>query len=81
MHTIRESRGREVIEEVLGPDFRGVLSSDCCPSYEPIAAAGKQKCRGHIIKDLPTLEAIKTRRAVRFPREALSILRDAIAVR
>lgn len=78
VYTIRESRGREIIEDVLGRNFRGVLSSDCCPSYDPIAAAGKQKCLGHIIKDLANLESIKIRGAVRFPREALSILRDAI---
>jgi transposase len=78
VYTIREGRGHHVIVDVLGSDFGGVLSSDCCPSYDPIAAGDKQKCLGHIIKDLSTLEAIKTRAAVRFPREALSILRDAI---
>ena len=78
VYLIRESRGRGVIEDVLGPEFGGVLSSDCCASYDPIAAADKQKCLGHIIKDLSTLESIKTRGAVRFPREALSVLRDAI---
>lgn len=76
--TIREGRGGDVIADVLGRDFNGVLSSDCCPSYDPIAAADKQKCLGHIIKDLSTLESIKTRGAVRFPREALGVLRNAI---
>lgn len=78
VYTIRERRGQSVIVDVLGRDFHGVLSSDCCPSYDPIAAGDKQKCLGHIIKDLSTLEAIKTRAAVRFPREALRVLRDAI---
>jgi len=79
--TIREGRGGDVIADVLGHDFGGVLSSDCCPSYDPIAAGDKQKCLGHIIKDLATLEAVKTGAAVRFPRAALGVLRDAIALK
>jgi transposase len=81
VYTIRGGRGHDVIEDILGSDFRGVLSSDCCKSYDPIAAGDKQKCLGHIIKDLSVLESLKTRGAIRFPRAALAVLRDAIALK
>lgn len=78
VYLIREDRSQTVIREVLGAHFRGVLSSDCCASYDPIEA-DKQKCNGHILKDLSAIEAIKAPATAQFSREAASVLRDAIA--
>lgn len=80
VYLIRKDRGQAVIREVLGPHFRGVLSSDCCASYDPIEV-DKQKCNGHILKDLSAIEAIKTPATGRFSRETTSVLRDAIALK
>lgn len=80
VYLIREDRSQAVIREVLGPYFRGVLSSDCCASYDPIEA-DKQKCNGHILKDLSAIEAVKVPATARFSKQAASILRDAIALK
>jgi len=77
LYTIREDRSQFVIRDVLGTHFRGVLSSDCCASYDPFEA-DKQKCLGHILKDLSALEPLKSRSAARFSHEASTVLRDAI---
>ena len=79
VYVIREDRSQTVIREVLGPYFRGVLSSDCCASYDPIEA-DKQKCNGHLLKDLSAIEAIKSRSAARFSKQAEDVLRDALAL-
>jgi hypothetical protein len=80
VYLIREDRSQTVIREVLGPHFRGVLSSDCCASYDPIEV-DKQKCNGHILKDLSAIEAIKTPATGRFAKETMSVLRDATALK
>jgi transposase len=80
VYLIREDRSQAVIREVLGPHFRGVLSSDGCASYDPIEV-DRQKCNGHILKDLSAIEALKTPAAGRFSRETTSVLRDAIALK
>jgi hypothetical protein len=80
VYLIREDRSQAVIREVLGPHFRGVLSSDCCASYDPIET-DKQKCNGHILKDLSAIEAVKTPKTARFSKEAAGVLQDAIALK
>ena len=45
----RASRGRDVIHDVLGADFAGVLVSDCLASYDN-ATAIQQKCYSHHLK-------------------------------
>jgi len=77
VYLIREDRSQVVIRDVLGNHFGGVLSSDCCLAYDPIEA-DKQKCLGHILKDLSGLEAIQGRNAARFSHQASTVLRDAI---
>lgn len=47
------------LEQLLGHDFNGILSSDCFSAYSPQSAAAKQKCLAHLERDL---EALKTSR-------------------
>jgi transposase len=70
----------EVVEFVLGPEFVGVLGSDCGSVYDPIEGP-KQKCLGHIIKDLAELSRQKIGEHLAFPLEALVVLRTAIALK
>jgi len=83
VYVIDKSRGHEVVVEILGREFRGVLVGDCFLAYDHRAFAEwiHQKCFAHFLKDLSRLEQEKTRGAVRFPREAAAILRDALALR
>jgi hypothetical protein len=80
VYVIREDRSQTVIRDILGPFFRGVLSSDCCASYDPIES-DKQKCQGHLLKDLSAIEAIKSPTAARFSMQAAKIIQGAILLK
>lgn len=83
VYTIQERRSHEVVVEVLGRRFLGVLVSDCFLAYDHQALSDwlKQKCLAHLLRDLSKLEREKTRGAVRFARELLAVLREALALR
>src|SRR5262249_56700917 len=51
VYTIKESRGHDVVVEILGKEFAGILSSDGFSAYDHKALAQwlKQKCLGHIL--------------------------------
>lgn len=54
VYTIGDSRGQDVVEEVLGEVFGGVLCSDFYGSYQKIKSL-KQKCWVHVLRDLRVL--------------------------
>lgn len=83
VYTIKESRGQDVVVEILGKEFAGILVSDCFVAYDhhELAEWLKQKCLGHILKDLSQMEEEKTRGAVRFARDVMAVLRAALALR
>ncbi|MGC9025883.1 MAG: IS66 family transposase [Chloroflexia bacterium] len=83
VYTIRGSRGHEVVVDILGREFRGTLVSDCFRAYDhrELAAWLKQKCVGHLLRNLSELEESKTRGAVRFARAVTALLRAALALK
>jgi transposase len=80
LYTIRTSRGHEVVTDVLGEDFGGVLHSDCFSAYDSkeLQHWAQQRCLAHLTRELSELEKSKTRGAVRFPRNVLAVLREAM---
>lgn len=82
VYVIDTSRGHEVVIEILGREFKGVLVGDCFKAYDAKALADwiKQKCFAHFLKKLNDMEAQKTRGAVRFPRQVAELLRDALTL-
>ncbi|HEU68454.1 MAG TPA: IS66 family transposase [Candidatus Acetothermia bacterium] len=80
VYAIDDRRSHEVVVEILGEEFRGVLISDCFTAYDHRALAEwlKQKCFAHFLNELSNLSREKKRRAVRFPRELLLVLREAL---
>ena len=46
LYRVDESRGSQVVAQVLGDEFSGVLVSDCLSSYDP-ACYRKHKCIAH----------------------------------
>lgn len=50
----RKTRGNQVVEEVLGDDFDGVLSSDFYAAYNTYAGF-HQRCWVHYLRDIHTL--------------------------
>jgi transposase len=49
VYRVESSRGRDVVTETLGPDFAGVLVSDCLASYENVPYR-THKCIAHHLK-------------------------------
>jgi transposase len=49
VYAIRPSRGHDVPEDVLGPDFDGYLVVDGLKSYDVLAVA-KGRCNGHLLR-------------------------------
>jgi transposase len=80
-YLIRPSRGHEVVEEVLGKRFAGVLASDGLPTYDVVAARWKQTCLAHLLRRCAEVAGAKVRGAVRFPRAVADLLRRAMALR
>jgi transposase len=80
LYRIRPSRAHDVVVEVLGEDFAGVLVSDCFLAYDPLPFA-KQKCLAHLLKTCGEIEQSKTRAAVRFSRRVAALLRKAMALK
>lgn len=82
VYTVAKSRSHDVVVEIMGRSFKGVLVSDCFTAYDHKELADwlKQKCLAHLLKDLRQLESEKTRGAVRFAREVTQVLQDALAL-
>jgi len=49
VYHVDASRGRDVVIEMLGEDFKGVLTSDCLSSYEKLPYK-MHKCYAHYLK-------------------------------
>lgn len=83
VYTIRHSRGHDVVVDILGAEFAGVLNSDCFLAYDAKALNDwlKQKCVGHLLRNLSEIEASKTRGAVRFARNVTALLREALRLK
>jgi transposase len=83
VYAIRDNRSSDVVVEILGKEFQGILTSDCFVAYDDkrLAAWLKQKCLAHLLKDLKWMEEDKTGRAVHFARDGIAILRAALALK
>ncbi|MEW6406666.1 MAG: IS66 family transposase [Chloroflexota bacterium] len=83
VYTIATSRGHEVVLDILGKEFKGVLVSDCFLAYNHHELEDwlKQKCLSHLLKDLKELTETKVRGAVRFAREVKDLLQSALALK
>lgn len=80
LYTIEERRSHEVILEVLGRDFAGVLECDCFSAYDHHALTEwiQQKCLAHLLKDLSRMQKEKRGRALHFPRSVAALLGAAM---
>jgi transposase len=73
-YKIAASRGAEVLVQLLGTVFAGILCSDRCPSYLKYHKGEGQFCWAHFKRNiLGVLEIAKTTEAERFCRDALAL--------
>jgi hypothetical protein len=83
LYTIRANRSSDVILDILGAHFAGVLTSDGLLSYDDRRLSDwlKQKCLSHLLKDLKEMNETKTGRALQFARQTTSLLQEALALK
>jgi transposase len=83
VYAIRANRSSDVVLDILGEKFEGVLASDCFMAYDNqrLKAWLKQKCLSHLLKDLKEMEEGKTGRAVQFARDGTAILQAALKLK
>jgi transposase len=78
---IRDSRGHDVPEEVLGADWSGDMVHDGWMPYDFFEEADHQQCVGHIQRRCRSILEWATRGAVRFPRAVLDLFGAAFGLR
>jgi transposase len=83
VYTIRANRSSDVVLDVLGDHFSGILTSDGLLSYDDRRLNDwlKQKCLSHLLKDLKEMNETKTGRALHFARQATALLQEALALK
>ena len=73
-YKIAPSRGAEVLVELLGAAFAGILCSDRCPTYLKYHPGEGQFCWAHFKRNvLGVLDITKTTEAERFCRDLLAL--------
>lgn len=83
VYTIRANRSSDVVLDILGTHFSGILTSDGLLSYDDRRLKDwlKQKCLSHLLKDLKEMNETKTGRALHFARQATALLQEALALK
>jgi hypothetical protein len=83
VYTIRANRSSDVVLDILGTHFSGILTSDGFLSYDDRRLKDwlKQKCLSHLLKDLKEMNETKTGRALHFACQATALLQEALALK
>lgn len=81
LYAIRDSRGYDVIEPVLGAAYRGVVVHDGWSPYDRLEFAEHQTCTAHLLRRCRELLEMASGGAVRFPREVRALLLAGLALR
>ncbi len=83
VYVIRANRSSDVVIDVLGQEFKGILASDCFLAYDEkrLSAWLKQKCLSHLLKDLKEMKESKSGRALQFARQMTTVLQEALALK
>ena len=58
---IRNSRGNNVLEEVLGKEYAGIVVCDCWRAYDFLSNAVLQRCWAHLLRKSKELESVPGR--------------------
>jgi transposase len=69
--TISKSRGSQVLYQVLGEIFEGVIISDFFSAYVKYATAKQQFCLAHLIRDIKFLTTLPDQQSKEFGEQIL----------
>jgi len=58
---IRNSRGNNVLEEILGKEYAGIVVCDCWRAYDFLCNATLQRCWAHLLRKSKELESVAGR--------------------
>ena len=83
VYAIRDNRSSDVVLDILGTHFPGILTSDGYLAYDDRRLKDwlKQKCLSHLLRDLKEMNETKTGRALHFARQATALLQEALALK
>lgn len=83
VYAIRDNRSSDVVVDVLGREFKGILASDCFLAYDDkrLRTWLKQKCLSHLLTDLKEMKESKSGRALQFARQMTIVLQEALALK
>jgi len=85
VYAIRDNRSSDVVVDTLcvGEEFKGILASDCYLAYDErrLQAWLKQKCVGHLLRELKEMKESKSGRALHFARQVTIVLQQALALK
>ena len=83
VYAIRDNRSSDVVVDVLGREFQGILASDCYLAYDEkrFTTWLKQKCVAHLLRELKEMKESKSGRALHFARQLTSLLQEALALK
>lgn len=83
VYAIRDNRSSDVVIEILGREFQGILASDCFLAYDDRRLKDwlKQKCLSHLLTDLKEMKQSKTGRALHFARQLTVLLQEALTLK
>jgi transposase len=77
IYAIRQSRGHDVPEEILGADFDGYLIVDGLNSYDVLEVA-KGRCNGHLLRRCQNLRASLPAKEQHHVKALSALLQEAI---
>ena len=78
-YVVAQSRGRDLLGNILGKDFGGVLVSDCLAIYDD-ATALQHKCYAHHHKAIRKAKDLHPQQGEGFLCEVAAMLRAAVAL-
>ena len=78
-YVVAQSRGRDLLNDILGKDFGGVLVSDCLAIYDDTTAV-QQKCYAHHQKAIRKAKDLHPHQGEGFLCEVAALLRAAVAL-
>jgi hypothetical protein len=83
VYVIRANRSSDVVIDVLGQEFKGILASDCFLAYDEkrLSTWLKQKCVSHLLTDLKEMKESKSGQALQFARKMTIVLQEALALK
>jgi hypothetical protein len=83
VYTIADNRSSDVVVEMLGEKFSGILASDGFRAYDQVRLSEwlKQKCLAHLLRDLKEMQETKGGGALRFARDGTALLQAALALK